>query len=136
MRNEDSLSDRPKLLLVEDDPDTQMMMQIILQRDFDVEVAANGAELREVLRKRPALDAILMDISLHGDEDGLQLTRLIRASRDFSDMPIVALTAHASMEHQRMALEAGCNAVLTKPAKRAKILAVLSEVRPTSSARS
>jgi CheY-like chemotaxis protein len=134
MSNGDSPSDRRKLLLVEDDPDTQLMMQIILQRDFDLTVAANGVELREVLRKRPAIDAILMDISLHGDEDGLQLTRLIRASRDFRDMPIIALTAHASMEHQRMALDAGCNAVLTKPAKRAKILAALAEVRRPNSA--
>jgi len=134
LANGTSSSARPKLLLVEDDPDTQMMMRIILQNDFDLEVAANGIALREAFRKHRNIDAILMDISLHGDEDGLQLTKLVRASAQFHDMPIVALTAHASMEHQQMALEAGCNAVLTKPAKRAKLLATLAQVmRPASS---
>jgi len=134
LSNEDSSSARPKLLLVEDDADTQLMMRILLQNDFDLEVAANGLALREVLRARPPLHAILMDISLHGDEDGLQLTRLIRASKDFRDMPIIALTAHASMEHQRQALDAGCDAVLTKPAKRAKLLATLADLRRPDSA--
>jgi two-component system, cell cycle response regulator DivK len=134
LSKEGSSSARPKLLLVEDDADTQMMMRIILERDFDLEIAADGIALREILRKRPPLHAILMDISLHGEEDGLQLTKLIKASRDFCDMPVIALTAHASMEHQRQALDAGCDAVLTKPAKRAKILAVLSELRPRTSA--
>ena len=127
-----SPSPRPKLLLVEDDPDTQLMMRIILQDDFNLEVAANGIALRDAVRKHRDIDAILMDISLHGDEDGLQLTRLIRGSSQFRHMPIVALTAHSSMEHQQMAIEAGCNAVLTKPAKRAKILAALAPLLHTA----
>jgi len=126
--NQASSSGRPKLLLVEDDADTQMMMRIILQNDFELEVAANGAAVREAFRKHRTFDAVLMDISLHGDEDGLQLTKLIRGTSQYRELPIVALTAHASMEHQQLAIEAGCNAVLMKPAKRAKLLATLTQI--------
>jgi len=70
-----------------------------------------------------------MDISLKGEEDGLQITRFLRSQARFRATPIIAVTAHASVEHQRTALEAGCDAVLTKPVKRSQILSALAQAR-------
>ncbi len=123
----------PMLLLVEDDPDTQTMMRMMLHNLFEVRVAANSDALRETLAEEPAITAVLMDISLKGGEDGLQLTRFLRAQARFLTTPIIAVTAHASTEHQRMALEAGCDAVLTKPVKREQILDALAHSHRASS---
>ena len=73
-----------------------------------------------------------MDISLKSGEDGLQLTRFLRSQARFRTIPIIAVTAHASIDHQRMALEAGCDAVLTKPVKRSEILSALARARRPS----
>jgi hypothetical protein len=80
-------------------------------------------------RKIQRLKGVLMDISLKGEEDGLQITRFLRSQARFRATPIIAVTTHASVEHQRTALEAGCDAVLTKPVKRSQILSALAQAR-------
>jgi len=119
----------PRLLLVEDDPDTQTMMRLMLHNVFDLRVASNGDAVRSTIAEESAIEGVLMDISLKGGEDGLQLTRFLRSQARFRAVPIIAVTAHASVEDQRMALEAGCDAVLTKPVKRAQILSALAHAR-------
>ncbi len=122
------------LLVVEDDPDSQTMMRMMLHNIFELRVAANGDALRETLAEEPAIEGVLMDISLTSGEDGLQLTRILRSQARFRTTPIIAVIAHASTEHQRMAIEAGCDAVLTKPVKREQILSALAESRRSASA--
>jgi PAS domain S-box-containing protein len=117
----------PKILLVEDDPDTQAMMPTMLRNLFEVRVAASGDAVRKFVADDSSIEAILMDISVRGEEDGLQITRFLRSQPRFRSIPIIAVTAHASVEHQRMALDAGCDAVLTKPVTRIEILAALSQ---------
>ena len=74
------------------------------------------------------VDIILMDISLRGDEDGLQLTRRIRENPAYADLPIIAVTAHASAENRRMVLEAGCDDFITKPVPKVKLLEAIQRV--------
>ncbi len=122
----------PRLLLVEDDLDTQAMMRTLLHRVFDLQVAASGDAVRNIMAEDSAIEGVLMDISLKSGEDGLQLTRFLRSQARFRTIPIIAVTAHASIDHQRMALEAGCDAVLTKPVKRSEILSALARARRPS----
>jgi two-component system, sensor histidine kinase and response regulator len=49
--------------------------------------------------------------------DGLAATRMIRADRRFSELPILAMTAHAMIGDYRRSLDAGMNDHLTKPIK-------------------
>jgi PAS domain S-box-containing protein len=118
----------PVLLVVEDDASTQKMMRVLLHDTYIVRVAAGLAEVkRELLVTDPPITAVLMDISLRGAESGLDITRFLRATDTYRTLPIVALTAHTSPEHHRMALEAGCDAVLTKPVVRDQILEALAK---------
>jgi PAS domain S-box-containing protein len=121
----------PRLLLVEDDPDTQAMMRTLLHNAFDLRVAVSSDAVRNIIAEDLTIEGVLMDISLKGGQDGLQITRFLRSQVRFLATPIIAVTAHASVEHQRMALEAGCDAVLTKPVKRSQILSALAEARRT-----
>jgi CheY-like chemotaxis protein len=116
----------PTLLLVEDDTDTQAMMRAMLHQAFDLRVAASADAVRNIVAEDSTIDGVLMDISLKGEEDGLQITRYLRSQARFHATPIIALTAHAAAEHQRLALEAGCDAVLSKPVRRSQILEALN----------
>jgi CheY-like chemotaxis protein len=56
----------------------------------------------------------LMDVQLPG-QDGLALTRQLKADPATATIPIVALTAHAMASHREEALAAGCSGYITKP---------------------
>lgn len=131
---EAQLPGRPQLLVVEDDAPTQKMMRVLLEEFYDVRIAADLEDVKKILRRAdPPLAAVLMDISLRGAHDGLHITRFLRTSELFGNLPIVAVTAHASSEHRRLALEAGCDLVLTKPILREQILTSLEQASRTRS---
>ena len=105
---------KSKVLVVEDYEDTREFMKFLLQDyGFDVEEASNGYEAVEAV-KHHVPDLILMDISMPG-MDGLTAARKIREQRGGSKTPpIIAITAYGEAA-QRKAIEAGCDASLSKP---------------------
>ncbi|HEX5884112.1 MAG TPA: response regulator [Pyrinomonadaceae bacterium] len=105
---------QPKVLLVEDTEDNRFMMRRLLEMaGYRVVEATNGEEAVKIARaESPRL--ILMDLSLPVI-DGLAATRLIRKLPDFRSTPIIAVSAHDTLDFQSDALEAGCNSYITKP---------------------
>ena|SRR2546423_5510866 len=107
---------RPCVLVVEDDTETQGFMRILLGRHYDVRLASSGEELRRILDGEGSrIRIVLMDLSLRGGEDGLQLTRALRADAVWKTLPIIAVTAHAFPADRANAIAAGCDAYLEKP---------------------
>ena len=102
------------VLLVEDTEDNRQMMRRLLEMSgFRVVEALNGREAVEVAAEvKPGI--ILMDLSLPF-VDGLAATRQIRKLPGLSDVPIVAVSAHDTADFHTLALDAGCNAYVTKP---------------------
>lgn len=105
---------RRTLLVVEDDHETQKFLQLILSASFDLHFADSGEDAWTILHRTP-IDLVLMDISLRGEEDGLQLTGRIREDTKLRMLPVIAVTAHAFADDRRRSLEAGCNEYLPKP---------------------
>jgi CheY-like chemotaxis protein len=105
---------RPRILVVEDNADMRDFLQRILERrGYGFLGAADGVEGMELaLTEHPEL--ILMDLSLP-TLDGYEATRLLKANPDFAAMPILAVTAHARSVDKEKALEAGCDAYISKP---------------------
>src|SRR3954453_23798154 len=86
-----------------------MLVQVV----FEMVVAVNGCEgLEKAQALRP--DLILMDVVMP-EMDGLEATRRLRQLRDFKDVPIIAVSASASIEDEAISLAAGGNAFLPKP---------------------
>lgn len=102
------------VLVVEDYEDTRYLMRVELeQRGFRIIEAKDGEEaVAAALRERPPI--ILMDIGLPV-LDGIGATRRLREREEMRDSLIVAVTAHHESEYRAKALEAGCNAYVTKP---------------------
>ena len=101
-------------LVVEDFEDSRFMMRRLLEMaGYEVVEATDGEEaIVLAVNKRPAI--ILMDLSLP-KLDGLEATRRIRQKRGLKRVPIVAVSAHDSIESRNEALAAGCNDYVTKP---------------------
>jgi CheY-like chemotaxis protein len=110
----DSKADAATVLLVEDTEDNRQMMRRLLEMSgYRVVEAVNGKEAVEVAPQiKPEI--ILMDLSLPFI-DGLAATRRIRSLPGMSKVPIVAVSAHDTADFHSEALEAGCDAYITKP---------------------
>jgi CheY-like chemotaxis protein len=104
-----------KILLVEDEPDNRDLVRMFLEADgHEIETAATGEDAVERAAAEP-FDLVLMDLSLPGEFDGLEATRRLRGSRAMDAVPVVALTAHAMRGDRERALDAGCDAHISKP---------------------
>lgn len=102
------------ILVVEDFDETRFMIKLSLELSgYHVLEAINGQEAVEIARReRP--DLVLMDLSLPL-LDGFTATRRIREETQLCEIPIVAVTAHATADYRVKAFAAGCNDYLTKP---------------------
>src|SRR6195952_5144994 len=103
-----------KILLVEDSFENRDMLTRRLQRrGFTVCSAPDGSTgVAMSVSEKP--DVILMDVAL-GEMDGWQATRLIKSDARTSNIPIIALTAHALASDREKSVEVGCADFDTKP---------------------
>lgn len=102
-----------KILIVEDVEFNQDLLVQLLEDDYDILTASDGAAGIEVAaRERPNL--ILMDLSLPVI-DGWEATRRIKTDAVLRQTPIIALTAHAMGGDEEKARAAGCDDYLSKP---------------------
>ena len=102
-----------KILIVEDIEFNVDLLVQLLEDDFELVVASNGAQgIDLATSERP--DMILMDMSLPV-VDGWEATRRIRSDPLMADVPIIALTAHAMQGDEERTLACGCNDYLSKP---------------------
>jgi CheY-like chemotaxis protein len=102
------------ILVVDDNEGGLLLATAVLQREgFRVDSATSSDEVLERLSVR-APDLILMDVQLPG-QDGLSLTRQLKADPATAAIPIVALTAHAMASDREQAMAAGCIGYISKP---------------------
>ncbi len=105
---------KKRILLVEDDEQSARYVEVLIQQAWDLVVAAWADDAWDIYKSQD-IDLILMDISLPGNENGLELTRRIRDNETESHVPIIALTAHAFQQDRENSLAAGCDAYISKP---------------------
>jgi two-component system cell cycle response regulator DivK len=117
----------PMILLVDDFPDNrEMYAEFLTFSGLRIEQADDG---HEALEKAFALlpDLIVMDLSLPG-VDGWEATRRLKADDRTKTIPVIALTGHALAGHSKGALEAGCDAFVTKPCLPERLLEVIQSM--------
>lgn len=107
-----------RVLLVEDNEINQQIASELMQAlGVQVSIASNGQEAVDLLQGSPdpvPWSVVLMDLQMPV-LDGHQATAAIRSQSRFDALPIIALTAHASVEEGARCLAEGMNEHLTKP---------------------
>lgn len=107
------MSQRYRIMVVDDDPDIRFVTMGLLGTDFETVQAENGLDaLEKIERYEP--DLLLVDIGMPV-MDGFATCRSIRRHDEFSDMPVFFLTGISSDDAREKAKEAGCQAFIEKP---------------------
>ena len=121
-----------RILLAEDGPDNQRLISFHLRRaGASVSIAPNGRRAVESLttdgtvdgplQQPPLFDMLLTDMQMP-EMDGYAVAQTLR--RKGSDLPIVALTAHAMLSDRDRCIAAGCDGYATKPIDKAGLVQI------------
>ena len=102
-----------RIAVVEDNPDNRLLVQAILDDEYDIVEFESGTDAVEGLAAA-APQLVLLDISLPG-MDGTEVLTWIRGHETLKDLPVIALTAHAMAGDREKYLSAGFNDYVTKP---------------------
>ena len=117
-----------RILLAEDNEINQQIAIELLQGvGASIKVASNGREAVEILSdgpQPPPFDVVLMDLQMP-EMDGYQATARIRGDARFAHLPVVAMTAHATLEERQRCLAAGMNDHISKPIDPAALFATV-----------
>jgi PAS domain S-box-containing protein len=114
------------VLLVEDDFMNQITIRKLMENSYNVIVTDSSDEAMEIIKKGK-IDVILMDISIKGSMNGLELTKKLKASQEFSRIPVIAVTAHAFESDRKNSLEAGCDSYISKPFTKELLLQMIKD---------
>jgi len=104
---------KPKIAVVEDNLDNRLLVQAILEDDYEISEYESGMEVVEGLAD-DIPDLVLLDISLPG-MDGTEVLEWVRAHDELKSLPVIALTAHAMEGDREKYLEMGFDEYVTKP---------------------
>jgi PAS domain S-box-containing protein len=103
-----------EILVVEDNEiNQQVARELLEQAKFRVELANHGQEAIDKLALK-RYDCVLMDVQMPV-MDGFTATSVLREDPEFEDLPILAMTANATVEDRQRCLEAGMNEHIAKP---------------------
>jgi two-component system, OmpR family, response regulator len=109
-----------KILVVDDDDEIRSLLQVVLTREgFDVREAKDAAAARRLLGSGNAVDLIILDIMMPG-EDGLTFCQRLRETRD---VPILMVSARSLSVDRSIGLETGADDYLPKPFERRELVA-------------
>jgi PAS domain S-box-containing protein len=114
------------VLLVEDDLMNQITIKKFIESKYKVIVTESSDKVMSIIKKRN-VDIILMDISIQGSLNGLELTKLLKESTQYSNIPIIVVTAHAFESDRQKAIEAGCDDFLAKPFFQNKLFEMIAK---------
>ncbi len=118
------MSERPRILVVDDDSDVRFMLERYLTRHgFQVDTVENGARMREVIGGSD-FELVVLDLNMPG-EDGISLARYLR---DNHRVGIIMLTAAAEVVDRIVGLEVGADDYVTKPFEPRELLARIKSV--------
>lgn len=114
-----------KILIVEDEKKmAQFLMMELEHEGYEVQVIYNGREAMETIQSE-SFDVILLDIMLPGI-NGMEVCRRVR---QFSDVPIIMVTAKSDVTDRVMGLDTGANDYLTKPFAIEELLARIRAIQ-------
>ncbi|WP_263792558.1 response regulator [Salinibacter sp.] len=124
-----STSDPPRILSVEDNPDTRLLLEHTLQGEYDVTVVPNVEEALDHIATN-SFDLLLLDINLSEKDGGVELLHTIRSREQIDDIPAVAVTAFAMPGDRDDFLQEGFDEYVGKPFTRDRLVDTIEDALP------
>lgn len=126
---------RPRVLVVEDNADTRLLLKHLLSPQYDVRIESTVDDVLAAAAAAP-FSLLVADINLGEDRTGIDVLKHIRAIPGRPRVPALALTAYAMPGDEELYLAAGFDAYLSKPFTSRQLLrhaaALVSATAPPS----
>ena len=117
---------KSRVLVVEDAELSRDLLEQMLEEEFELEFAGDGAAAVAMVRDG-GFDLVLMDVSLP-KLDGLSATKQIREDPKTRAIPVIAVTAHGMIGDREKALAAGCDEHIVKPVDEETLVAAMRKL--------
>ena len=122
IEEEEKILDKPTVLVVDDTAENLTLMSFLLKDSYKVKVANSGEKALRIAHGASRPDLILLDIMMP-EMDGYAVCRHLQADLTTRDIPIIFLTAKASVEDEEFGLKLGAVDYITKPISPPVVLA-------------
>lgn len=110
----------PRIMVVDDDPDTISILARHLQREGFVAIEAiSGAECLRIVREHP-VDIILLDLMMP-DMDGFAVCRALKENPEAAEIPVIMITARDDLDARAEGMRLGVSDFLAKPVFRRQL---------------
>jgi len=121
-----------KILVVEDDRDTRVLIDYLLRTHWDVTLTPSAPEALQVATdpETSVFDLFLIDVGLPSKQDGLDLIHTLRHRPETQQIPAVAVTAHVLPGDREQFLQAGFDAYIPKPFSRTRLIQTIQTTLP------
>ncbi len=86
-------SEKNKILVVEDNTETQLIIKVNLRAIYDVELTDNADDAIKLIKSNN-FDLVLLDINLGNGKDGRDVLNMIKEEPDYSNLPVIIITAY------------------------------------------
>jgi CheY-like chemotaxis protein len=123
----DISSNRKKILIIEDNAETQLILKIYLRDFYDVDTVETGTEGLQKISKN-GYSLIILDINLPGGVDGNDIIKKLKKDPKYKQLPILVVTAYALKGDKEKYLAMGANGYLTKPFNKNEIVKITQEL--------
>lgn len=108
------VSEKPTVLVVDDEPTNLDLLVDLLREDYKVKVAINGAKALKIANSSPLPDLILLDIMMP-EMNGYEVCETLKGDPLTAGIPVIFLTAMSQVEDEQKGLEVGAVDYITKP---------------------
>ena len=118
---------RHKLLVVEDNRESQLIIKVALRNDYDIQVASSEESANSLLRNEK-FDLVLLDLNLNGQGDGVSILKNIRGENSTNKLPVIVTTAYDLNPNDKKFFDENANSFVQKPFIKKNLLESINQV--------
>ncbi len=121
------MSDKLKILAIDDEPWNLEILQHYLQDTYELVLANNGEQGLLALAGQDDIELVLLDVSMP-DMDGYEVCKKIRENSEWSQIPVVFISARGTVEERMQGYQSGGDDYLVKPFECDELLAKIQVI--------
>jgi len=118
---------RSKLLVVEDNKETQLIIKVALRDRYDLQVVSNMSDAISLLFENN-FDLVLLDLNLDGKDEGKTILGKIREEMNKIELPVIIATAYDLKPEDENFYNENANGFIPKPFDKKELLEIVSKV--------